>query len=246
MIVRLSSGGTNERLRLFCFPYSGGSAGSFRPWAGGMPADVGLYSIDMPGRGPLFREPNYASMKDLISAELDGLVRLLDRPFALFGHSLGGRVAFAIAEHLRSRGLPSPRLLVVSGCLPPDRRPRRNVAGMSNEEFLLYLRQLGGTPAEALENAELMDAFSRPLRADFRLAQEILPISGLLDCPLLAVGGTEDGDVAIDDLRQWRAATRGPFWMELFPGNHFYLQPKRQSVIELLLGKLDRLTRGAI
>jgi medium-chain acyl-[acyl-carrier-protein] hydrolase len=102
----------------------------------------------------------------------------------LFGHSLGARVAFAFAERLRSGGHRTPQLLAVSGCLPPDRRPARDVCDISNDEFLAYLEELGGTPPEALENPELMSIVRKALRADFLLAQATLPVSGLLECQL--------------------------------------------------------------
>src|SRR5262245_28591722 len=96
MIVRLSLSVSTEKLRLFCFPYAGGAAHIFRGWSDYVPADVGLYSIQPPGRGTRFSEPPLRTLDALVSAVLADLVKLVDLPFILFGHSLGGRVAFAI------------------------------------------------------------------------------------------------------------------------------------------------------
>jgi medium-chain acyl-[acyl-carrier-protein] hydrolase len=185
-------------------------------------------------------------MEDLVSATCASLRPLLDREYGLFGHSLGGRIAFGIAERLRSEGLPRPRLLAVSGCLPPDRRPRRDVSTMSEAEFLAYLYELGGTPPEAIDNAELMALLSKSLRADFMLAQQLVPVSGRLDCPLLVLGGNADHEVTYDDLQHWRNVSTGPFRLELFPGHHFFIHTMRKTVVDLLLDHIARCASATV
>jgi surfactin synthase thioesterase subunit len=43
--------------RLFCFPYAGGTALVYRPWAQQLPANVEVVAIQLPGRFTRTREP---------------------------------------------------------------------------------------------------------------------------------------------------------------------------------------------
>ncbi|NOT55098.1 MAG: putative thioesterase, partial [Deltaproteobacteria bacterium] len=54
------------RLRLFCFPYAGGGALLYRTWADGLPADVEVCPIQLPGRGTRLLEPLFTQFSPLI------------------------------------------------------------------------------------------------------------------------------------------------------------------------------------
>ncbi|CAN0529258.1 unnamed protein product, partial [Laminaria digitata] len=45
---------------------------------------------------------------------------LLDKPFALFGHSFGSLVMFELARKLARDASATPLCLIVSGCRPPN------------------------------------------------------------------------------------------------------------------------------
>lgn len=47
-------------------------------------------------------------------------MELLDKPFALFGHSFGSLVMFELARKLARDASVTPLCLVVSACLPPN------------------------------------------------------------------------------------------------------------------------------
>src|SRR5947208_14365325 len=89
------------RLRLVCFPYAGGSASLFRHWQRQLPAGVELWSVQLPGRMNRFTEPLFTSMPELVPALAPAVSRLLDRPAAFLGHSVGARLAFETAKWLR-------------------------------------------------------------------------------------------------------------------------------------------------
>lgn len=67
-------------------------------------------------------------------------------PYALFGHSLGGRIAFEFQWVLeQTRGLKAARL-IVSGCLAPERfaeAMRIREQDLSDSTLLQVLASLG-------------------------------------------------------------------------------------------------------
>jgi len=86
--IACSKPNPQARLRLFCFPYAGSGASIFRIWSDGLPADVEVCPVQFPGRGTRLMETPFTQLSPLVQAIAQGLVPLLDKPFAFFGHSL--------------------------------------------------------------------------------------------------------------------------------------------------------------
>src|SRR3954452_18726567 len=74
---------------LFCFAYAGGGASVFRDWIGALGGSVEVCPVQLPGREGRFREPAFTRLAPLVDSLVESLGPHLDRPFALFGHSLG-------------------------------------------------------------------------------------------------------------------------------------------------------------
>ena len=95
----------NPRLRLFCFPYSGGTAAIYRSWPEYFGSDVEIAAIELPGRAWRRHEPPLTSLLEASQRCVEGLQALTDVPFMLYGHSMGGLLAFEVARTLREYGL---------------------------------------------------------------------------------------------------------------------------------------------
>ena len=112
------------RLRLFCLPYAGGSALIFRAWSNALPADIEVCPIQLPGRSTRSKEQPFTEISALIQVLAQALSSLLDRPFAIFGHSLGALIGFELARQLRRQYSLSPVRLFVSGGRAPQESRR--------------------------------------------------------------------------------------------------------------------------
>ena len=106
-LVRIGAARRDAALKLFCFPFAGGSALDFREWARNCPDAIELYAIQLPGRGARFQEQPLAHMDQVLGPLIRAIIPQLDRPFVLFGHSLGGRLAFAVAREQKRLGAAS-------------------------------------------------------------------------------------------------------------------------------------------
>ncbi|HEX8922184.1 MAG TPA: alpha/beta fold hydrolase, partial [Pyrinomonadaceae bacterium] len=193
-------------LRLFCFPYAGGSASIFREWAQSLPATVEVCAIQLPGRGSRLLEPAITKMPRLIKAIAPALVPYLDKPFAFFGHSMGNIISLELARYLRKKMKIEPAHLFVSGSRAPQ-LPNTEPKSYNLPEagFMAYLRRLNGTPAEILEHPELMELMLPVLRADFELVQTyVYTHAKPLACPITAFGGSLDKEVGRRGLQAWR------------------------------------------
>jgi len=230
------------RLRLFCLPYAGGGAAAYRGWPEELPLDVDAWPVQLPGRESRFLEPAYTSMDRLIPDLATAIRPRLDRPYALFGHSMGADVAFELARRLTSDGRP-PTALIVSGDAAPHRPAReRPIHGLTDDELRTELRRMNGTPAEVLDHDELIQAVLPTIRADCAVCEAYTPVAGPpLDCPMLALGGRDDPRVSVADLEAWQTYTRGPFEARVLPGDHFFVQSQRPAVIAAVARFLSSL-----
>jgi medium-chain acyl-[acyl-carrier-protein] hydrolase len=224
------------RLRLFFLPYAGGGVAPYRRWLAALPADVEAWLVQLPGREKRFRERPFDRMAALLAELAPVLEPLLDRPFAFFGHSMGALIAYELARELRRRGRPEPEHLLASARGAPDRQPATGPRhDLPDAAFLEQLRRLGGTPAEVLENRELLEMFLPLLRADFALAETYSwTAEPPLGCAITALGGAEDPAWPAEGLELWRRHTTGPFRLHLFEGNHFFLHSAEGLLLERL------------
>jgi medium-chain acyl-[acyl-carrier-protein] hydrolase len=233
----------NAALRLFCFPYAGGSAQIFRSWSQQLPRSVEACPVQLPGRGSRLREPPFTDLNTMVQALAGALLPYMDKPFAFFGHSMGGLISFELAHRLRESGVPGPVQLFISGNRAPqfshDDSPSYD---LPEPEFIEELRRMNGTPAEVLEHPELIQLLIPLLRADFKVAQTYVhQPRPPLDCPITAFGGLRDEDVTQEHLSGWREQTTAEFSLHMFPGDHFFILNSEALLLDTLSRRLKRL-----
>ncbi|MDJ0702187.1 MAG: thioesterase II family protein [Leptolyngbyaceae cyanobacterium MO_188.B28] len=231
------------RLRLFCFPYAGGGASIFRTWAAQLSPEIEVCPVQLPGRENRFNHLPFRQLTCLIQTLLPALLPEFDRPFAFFGHSLGGLISFELARQLQRQNFSQqPLQLFVSACrapqLPPIDQP---IHQLPEPELIQALHQYNGTPEVLLQDAEMMALMLPMLRADFSLSEtySYVPLSPL-HCPISAFGGLQDKYVSWEDLAGWSSQTFGNFTQRMFQGNHFFLKPKQEELLQAISQDLTR------
>lgn len=214
---------------------------SFRSWGAHLPPEVEVCPVELPGRGSRWQEQPLTELNTLVAALAPAILEVCGcRPFACFGHSLGGLISFELARHLsREYGHP-PAHLLISGCKAPhlpDREPP--IHALPHPEFLAKIRSFNGTPAAVLDNHELMELLIPVLRADFALIETYTyqPEPPLV-CPLTVFGGLADPKVDRSALEAWQVQTRSEFLLRLFSGDHFFLHTAQAELLPALASQL--------
>lgn len=224
----------DAKARLFCFPYAGGSAAMFRQWPQWLPFDV--FAVEYPGRGLRRLESPATRLSTLTDQIVPAITPYLDRPFAVFGHSMGAFVSFEVLRRLKAEGAPDAAGFVVSGSRAPTVPARRKPAhALPEAEFIEELRSLGGTPDEVLADRGLLQLLLPTLRADFEVAETYVCKPGpRISCPIFAYGGIRDPDVAREDVEAWRDECGSRFRLRIFPGGHFFIHSAEADLLHAL------------
>jgi medium-chain acyl-[acyl-carrier-protein] hydrolase len=223
------------RLRLFCFPHAGLGASVFRSWVGALGPAVDVMAVQLPGRESRQFENPFRRMPELCDAAAAALQPYLDVPFALFGHSMGGAVAFEVASRLREhRGLQ--RLFVSARRAPHLRDPLPPACHLTDPEFVGVIQhRYAGIPQEVLDSPGLLELLLPRLRADFELLETYHADSpAALPCPLSVFGGIADTTVSRSELQAWAPYSAGPFRVRMIDGGHLYLQAQRNVLVSAI------------
>lgn len=230
--------------RLFCLAHAGGSATAFRPWMAASPRDLEVIAVELPGHGDRIEESLMSDIGDVAQAIRMAMTPALDRPYALYGHSMGGAVALAVAQLIAADPVvPPPFALIVGGCAPPS-----SYAGSSwwlppessNEELVDWIYRMGGTPPEALADPQLLRLILRMMRADLSLLRgwrEGHRVAAL-PFPVRALAGRQDPVVPVAHMTGWQAETVSDFSLTLVDGGHFFYPQATKTLFELIAADL--------
>jgi len=200
-----------------------------------------LYGLQ--ARGLRRPEPLPASMAEMARDYADQIRTVQPSgPYHLLGWSLGGDVAFAIAEELERRCEEIGLLVILDANLAD-----REAVALSNETWMVYnlvLAQFGYvpalTPADPDPEARMLDlvrrrpglgldewpeqrvrALQRVIKNNVALAHAHQP--GLVHCPLLFFSATRNPPTLAEKLEKWRAFADGPVEAVELDCDHRYM-----------------------
>ncbi|MEU5977829.1 alpha/beta fold hydrolase [Streptomyces sp. NPDC047315] len=211
---------------LVCVPHAGAGPGVYRSFARRLAPHLRLRLVHLPGRESRIGEPALDSVPGVVKAALPWLVPELRGRFALWGHSMGGYVAFELARVLEARYGLRPEALVVSGCqapLSPGRRALPQRREMGDDELWLSAVGLNGIPEEVSRDRNLRELLLPTLRADFAVFETYDYREGPpLGCPVHVFAGRDDPEASEADMESWRRETRTEFTLTGLAGGHFF------------------------
>jgi surfactin synthase thioesterase subunit len=229
-----SPGPREPRRRLICIPFAGGGVAAFRGWSRGLPEDVELLVVQLPGRESRLREPAFDNIPEIVEAVGAVVAQACELPYALFGHSMGALVAFELALALEAGPGRGPEHLFVSARRPPDEpEPDSPVHALPDDAFVEELqRRYRAIPDAVRQEPELLALLLPTLRADIRAIECYAPSSPRkVRCPVHVFGGVQDNYPRPAQLPGWQRVAQQGVRVRLFPGNHFYLAEQQAALL---------------
>jgi surfactin synthase thioesterase subunit len=232
---------TFRRVDLFCLPFAGGSAGVFRRWERLAPPWLKIRSLELPGRGSRSSEPlPDLSLSDLAYDIASQIRSQVSSQSAVFGHSMGGLLAFEVTMQLELLLGLQFRKLFISGSRDPSALSKdRAISTLSDEALVGHLKELGGTPDEVFANPDLTEIVLPIVRADYAMCEQYqLQHRYRLMTPITVLSGEQDHFATKAEMLGWKLHTNSSFDSLSFPGGHFFLFEREAAVVEAIASEL--------
>ncbi|WP_112228085.1 thioesterase II family protein [Lentzea atacamensis] len=217
-------------LRVVCVPYAGGGASAFWDWADLLGSSVELWCAVLPGRERRFAETAETEAARIAEPLAEAVREKIRTPLVLFGHSMGGLIAFDVARRLG--GLVEH--LFVSATRAPHLKSGDEPHLLDDDGLLDWMTRLGGVPADLLAHREMLALLLPTLRADLTVCARYRGTEDVIDVPITAFAGTGDPLASEAEVAAWERHTTAGFDLVVRPGGHFYLKDDPAAVTSVL------------
>lgn len=227
----------NVQYRLFCLPYAGAGASLFSTWKNLREFGIEVCPIQLPGRENRFNEPSRNNIKSLVSDICTVIADYLDKPFAIFGHSLGGIIAYELTLEVYRRYQKKPNFVVLSASSIFTRKKDYIVSQLSDEKLMDYLKFIGGTP-EILLTSRYFEKYSQVIRSDYKLLENYRFQLQKLPCKLVALASSQDKLVLLEDIEKMKYFA-SEFSMISVEGTHFFINQLTDEIQQIISENFD-------
>ncbi len=231
-------------MRLFCFPFGGGGASVFHPWADAMGDDIEIRALQLPGRETRYTEPRGQDINYLVKNIVQSMLAYQDKPFAMFGYSLGSLLAFEVYRELRRQNMRMPEHMFMAAFyaphLPPAHPP---ISHLVDEEFVERVEYYYQPPGEAWNNRELREFLMPVLRGDIALYEGyVYQPDEPLQCPIDVFAGAQDRSIPLELMQSWSEQTSSRVRQHVFNGGHFFIDDSVNEIQSLVSNSLNQRT----
>ena len=228
----------SNKIKLFTIPYAGGSVSIYNKWKEFLHDDIIMCPVELSGHGTRIKEDLYNSIEEAVD-DIYNLIRksLDDTNYALYGHSFGSLLAFEVAHRLVDNGIHEPSHIFFSGMNPPSVNVKpKNLYKLSDEEFLMEIFSLGGTPKELFEHKRLIKLFLPILKSDYSLFERYMFKTGRkkFDCDITVFSGEEDTIIDYEQIKKWDECTAGTCLYSILHGGHFFIDENYKYIVNMI------------
>ena len=224
-----------KKPKIFIFPFAGGGASAFKDWQKEF-KNIEIQPAHYPGKEERIKESPIDNI-DILTREIFYAIQphiSNGQPYYLFGHSLGTKVVYELALLLKESQYPyQPAGVIVSAGKAPCFREKKPIHYLNDSEFTKEVARFEGTPKIILENKNLLKFFMPMLRADFKMDETYKKNDvKKIDSPILALMGTEDPELTLQELLKWGEYTTGKFSYKYISGAHMFVNTNCKATIE--------------
>ena len=227
----------DAKFRLYCLPHAGAGASTFANWTSVCPEKIEIAVIQLPGRETRLDEEPIRHLPAMARA-IGEVIALDDKPFAIFGHSAGGRLAIHVASYLEDIGLHPARVFVSGASMTVQ--PSGFLHQLSRDQFIQAVGERFGTlPPEITDDPEVWSLFERPLRADLEAYETDNVAPRRLQVPLSVIFGKRDRVIDFGKENNWQAWSAYPIQLVLIDADHFSYRKDPKAYVDIIATHLN-------
>lgn len=237
-----------KKVKLFAFPFAGGSKYSYRVLHDYLPEHFEWETIELPGRGSRIHEPLLSDIRETVDDVFKHLQhQITDGEYMIYGHSMGTLLGYELTKKVVASGLPKPVCAFFTGRGAPCVKETKKISTYDKEAFWQEIKELGGLPEEILNNEEMKDFFEPFLRSDFKAVEDYCyqAMEEPLPVPLFIRTGSEE-IILWHDVIKWQNETKYKLNLKVLPGNHFFIFRHPEYLIQQIIKayEMTKLTYG--
>lgn len=242
--LMVANSGQPTQVRLICFSCAGADPAQMLQLAQELDDHIEVVAVCLPGHGARGDEPPMDEWPRLLEQTFAQLKPLLAEPHALFGHCLGGSIAYEVAKRAIRAFPHQTRHLFIAGCRSPDTRPRPPLLHqLPGPQLLQTLEALNAITAQQRADTQFTARLEPLLRCDLRLAESWSDTVGhSLQVPLTALYGSDDPLEPLANMLHWQRFTQREFELIELPGDHFFVHSQRQRLQHIINTHLGLLS----
>lgn len=226
----------HAKIRLFCFHHSGGGASAYFPWVEHLSSNIELIAIQLPGRENRYTEPLTNNLNHIVSKLKNEFCDYKEKPFFIFGHSLGALIGYEFIKSVHQQYSIYPRMMIASAAKAPHLPYRmKRLSQLKEIELKKELRSYNGLDELILKNDELFELFVPIIKNDFSIGENYV-FSNLNPFPfdILTLSGIQDLTVTEEETLAWSLYTSKKFQHLAFLGQHFFIKEHQKRILEII------------
>lgn len=231
-------------IQIIMFPYLGGSWTSIMPLANEICSKkvVDIRVACPPGHVG----SNYElcdSFTQLIDLYYENLITILKKDSVLFGHSMGGTIAYYLARKIAERRPElTPKALILSATAAPNHMRNKRVSDKEDNIIIEEIKKVGTMPEELTDNQELVNYFVPILRSDYKILEEISEIKAQkFEIPTFLIMCPKDIITSCQTILEWKhyLDSNISFYMLPDDAGHMYLKKYGEVVANEIINFLN-------
>jgi external thioesterase TEII len=233
-----------DKYQMICFPYLGGYSHSLWDLANSLDSAFDFWAAVPPGHIGASSAFLIEDVKSLLEYYFNGLKNIVREGYTLFGHSMGGIIAYYLAGKIaKSTEFPKPKAIVLSASSPPSKFHHKKCSELPDEALINLIMSYGAMPMRLLRDQELMQYLLPTFRADYKVLESTVNcLCEPLDIPAYFLVGEKDSVNPLRETFAWRKYFSGQ--TKLFyinNGTHMFVHDKAQIVADRLkeINKID-------
>ena len=238
--IKILKNNQKDSTQLFCLPYAGGNSSIYYSWREIIPDNIKLIALQLPGRAELFSEEIITNMNILIKTLFNAIEPYLDKPFAFFGHSMGGIIVYALTQYIEKVSDKKAEFIIISAAKPPHFYSGDTRHLMSTKELAKILKKNNATPNTILNSEELMDIIISIYRADCKLL-ETSKINTFPRVQTKVFIFNAKEDIRKNILSEWNEYFQQKITNINFNGGHFFIHKEESKLIKEISSIVNKM-----
>lgn len=225
-------------MKLYMLPYAGSGAMIYSKWK---IDGIECKPIEYSGHGFRYQEPLFCDEKSVVA----DVIKQIDtnEPYAIFGHSMGGLIAWLLALELekeqKSIEKRLPVVIFISACEPPDRLDAMKYGKYTDDkELISFLRKYNRLSEKRINTKEFCNIILPIILNDYRfLAGFNCQSIRKIEVPLVILYSKEDTLMRYDEMTGWNKYGDQVCFYEL-KGEHFYTDDNVSKIMSIIRHEL--------